>query len=73
MIVHFLKSRTKSIFKIWVQFRPLFGGTCIHDTGTKEAGGLFGSARVDDTEEKLQELFDGLLQKSDDGEFMSHD
>ena len=42
------------------------------DTREKQGGALFGSARVDDTEEKLQQLFDGLLQKSDDGEFMSH-
>ena len=38
----------------------------------KQGGTLFGSARVDDTEEKLQKLFDGLLQKSDDGEFIAY-
>ena len=40
------------------------------DMREKQGGTLFASARVDDTEEKLQQLFDGLLQKSDDGEFI---
>ena len=42
------------------------------DMREKQGGTLFGSARVDDTEEKLQKLFDGLLQKSDDGEFTTY-
>ena len=42
------------------------------DIREKQGGTLFGSARVDDTEEKLQKLFDGLLQKSDDGEFITY-
>ena len=42
------------------------------DIREKQGGTLFGSGRVDDTEEKLQKLFDGLLQKSDDGEFITY-